>query len=232
MPANVTNSGPTRPPLTKSEYAYEELRRRILDDELPPGTRLLLRSLADELGLSVMPIRDALRMLEHDGLVTSESHRGAIVTPISADIIVETISIRMWLEVLAIREATPLHTDDTIAVAERAMKAANKALSVKDGLQYAAANRELHECLEAPAPAAVRQLITETWDRLWQERRRMSLFRLVPARRQLAQREHAEILKAVSARDPDAAAEAMLRHRESTIAAWREALKGLESGRA
>jgi DNA-binding GntR family transcriptional regulator len=107
------------------------------------------------------------------------------------------------------------------------MKAANKALSAKDGLQYAAANRELHECLEAPAPAAVRQLITETWDRLWQERRRMSLFRLVPARRQLAQREHTEIFKAVRARDPDAAAEAMLRHRESTIAAWRQALKGL-----
>jgi len=57
--------------LTKTDYAYTELRRRILDGELAPGERLLLRQLAEELGISVMPVRDAIRLLERDGLVTS-----------------------------------------------------------------------------------------------------------------------------------------------------------------
>lgn len=227
----MTTSRPPRPPLTKSDYAYEELRRRIVEDELPPGTRLLLRPLADELGLSVMPIRDALRMLAHDGLVTSESHRGATVTPISAHTVVELIGIRMWVEVLAIREATPLHTDETLVVAERAMKAAGKAIKVKTGLRYSAANRDLHEALEAPASATVLQLIADLWERLWHERRRASLFTLMPERRELAQREHVEIFEAVSTGDPDAAADAMLRHRETTLAAWHTALKELEDGR-
>jgi DNA-binding transcriptional MocR family regulator len=60
------------PFLTKSEYAYAELRRRILDGQLPPGARLLLRPLASELGVSVMPIRDAIRLLERLGDATRE----------------------------------------------------------------------------------------------------------------------------------------------------------------
>ena len=50
------------PFLTKGELVYNELRRRILEGELPPGTRLLLRPLAAELAVSVMPVRDAVRL--------------------------------------------------------------------------------------------------------------------------------------------------------------------------
>ena len=91
-------------PLTKSDYAYQALRRQILDGELAPGERLLLRTLAEVLGLSVMPVRDALRLLERDGLVQTERHRGAIVTPVAVDTVIRLIGIRMWLEALAIPE--------------------------------------------------------------------------------------------------------------------------------
>ena len=96
-----------RPARPKSEYAYKALRQRILDGVLRPGERLLLRPLAEELGLSVMPVRDAVRLLEGDGLVRVESHRGATVTPIEAETVVALIGIRMWLEVLAINDAAP-----------------------------------------------------------------------------------------------------------------------------
>lgn len=212
------------PFLMKSDYAYAELRRRILDGELPPGTRLLLRPLAAELGISVMPVRDAIRLLERDGLVTSKNHRGATVTTISRETVMELVSIRMWLEILAVREATPRHDAGTLAQVERALAEAERAAASGSALAYAQANRAVHEALEAPAPAGLRQLIDEIWDRFWQERRRMSLFVLVPERIAGAEAEHREIFDAIHRGDADAAVKAMAVHRDSSVAAWGGAL--------
>jgi DNA-binding GntR family transcriptional regulator len=217
-----------RPPahahLTKSEYAYQELRRRILEDELVPGERLLLRPLADELGLSVMPVRDALRMLEGDGLVTLESHRGATVTEISRDAVMQTISARMWLEVLAVREAAANHTDSSMRAVERGIAAARTAAERTDGAAFTRANRALHEAIEGPASDTLKELIRELWERLWQVRRRVALYETVPDRIPEAQAEHEAIVAGLRARDPDAAGAAMERHRLSTLAAWEAAL--------
>jgi DNA-binding GntR family transcriptional regulator len=215
--------------LTKSEFAYRELRRRILAGEYPPGQRLLLRPIAEQLQLSVMPIRDALRLLERDGLVTSESHRGATVTPISTSTIIDSISIRMWLEVLAVREAVPVHTDATRALIHSRLEEAEDLTTGDDGLAYAMANRALHEAIEAPAPEPLRTIIAELWERLWQARRRMSLFSLIPDTRTSAQREHRALVAAIDTGDPDEASAVMESHRESTLRAWRAALAGAET---
>lgn len=206
--------------LTKTDYAYSELRRRILDGDLGPGERLLLRPLAEELGISVMPVRDAIRLLERDGLATTESHRGATVTAISRNEILDTISMRMWLEVLAVREATPLHTEASLALAEEALVEAERAAATGEGLAYTLANRRVHRALEAPASLGVQQLIEELWDRLWQARRRMSLFVLAADRIGGAETEHRQLFDAVRSGDADAASAAMERHRESTLVAW------------
>jgi DNA-binding GntR family transcriptional regulator len=210
--------------LTKADYAYTELRRRILDGELAPGERLLLRPLAEVLGVSVMPVREAIRLLERDGLVSTESHRGATVTSISRSEILDTISTRMWLEILAVREATPLHTEETLAVAEAALVDGEAAAGTGQGLEYTMANRRLHEALEAPASLAVKQLIEELWDRLWRARRRMSLFVLAADQIGIAEDEHRGLFEAVQSRDPEAAADAMAAHRESTLSAWQRVL--------
>jgi DNA-binding GntR family transcriptional regulator len=212
------------PPLTKAEYAHSELRRRILDGELPPGTRILLRPTAEELGLSMIPVREAIRMLENDGLVETASHRGATVTEISPAAIVQSIGIRMWLEVLAVREATPHHTPATLEHARTLLDKADRAAASGDALGYSRANRDFHEALELPAPARLRALVGEVWDQLWEARRRMSLFILLPERIGVAQAEHRELWEAVARGDAEAAASVMQRHRESTLAAWRNAL--------
>jgi DNA-binding GntR family transcriptional regulator len=210
-----------QPPfLTKSEYAYAELRRRILDGRLPAGARLLLRPLADELGVSVMPIRDAIRLLERDGLVTVHNHRSATVTEIARDAVIESVGIRMWLEILAVREATRRHTAGTLAAAERALAEAQRAAGAGKALEYARANRAVHTALEAPAPESLRTLIEELWDRMWQARRSLSLFVLDPGRICGAQREHREIYEAIARGDAEAAAAAMATHREHSLAAW------------
>ena len=213
-----------QPPfLTKSEYAYAELRRRILDGRLPAGARLLLRPLADELGVSVMPIRDAIRLLERDGLVTVNNHRSATVTEIARDAVVESVGIRMWLEVLAVREATPRHTAGTLAAAERALADAERTAGTGRALEYARANRAFHNALEAPASESLRALIDELWDRMWQARRSLSLFVLDPGRIDGAQDEHRELYEAVARGDAEAATAAMAEHRERSLAAWSDA---------
>ena len=211
-------------PLTKSEFAYQELRRRIVDAKIAPGTRLLLRPLAEELGLSVMPVRDALRMLEADGLVTLESHRGATVTQIPREEVLQIIGMRLWLEILAVREAVPLHTPASLKRVDKLMADAEQAMEAGDSRAYTRVNRALHEAIEAPAPAPVRELVRDLWERLWQTRRRTALFERLPHRIPEAQREHRAIVKAVRAGDAEAAGAAMERHRESTLAAWPEAL--------
>jgi DNA-binding GntR family transcriptional regulator len=223
-----TAATPTRRPLSKSDFAYQELRRRILDDKIPPGTRLLLRPLAEELGLSVMPVRDALRMLEGDGLVTLESHRGATVTQISKEAILQTIGMRMWMEVLAVTEATPRHTPASLKRVTKILDEAEKAMARGDGLAYTQANRQLHEAIEAPAPEPIHQLVRDLWERLWQTRRRTALFVALPHRMPEAQAEHREIVSAVVDGDAGAAGAAMQKHRDSTLKAWREALADVD----
>ncbi len=215
-------------PLSKSDFAYQELRRRILDDKIPPGTRLLLRPLAEELGLSVMPVRDALRMLEGDGLVTLESHRGATVTRISKESVLQIIGMRMWMEVLAVMEATPLHTPASLKRVTKILEEAETAMAGGDGLAYTTANRRLHEAIEAPAPEPIHQLVRDLWERLWQTRRRTALFVTVPDRMPQAQEEHRRLVAAVVEGDAEAAGAAMQRHRDSTLEAWRVALADVE----
>jgi DNA-binding GntR family transcriptional regulator len=205
------------------------MRRLILEGEIEPGSRLLLRDIADRLGLSIQPIRDAIKMLERDGLVDTESHRGAVVTQISGGTITELIGIRMWLEVLAVEQAVPAHTEESARAAVEALETAERELSKNAGLAYSQANRRLHEAIEAPAPLLLRQLISDTWEHMWRERRRMSLFTLEPTAGPAAQREHVAIVTAVTNGDAKGAAAAMARHRDSTLVAWYKALATLSA---
>jgi DNA-binding GntR family transcriptional regulator len=215
-----------QPPVfeTKSDWAYRRLREMIAEGELAPGSRLVLRRLADMFGLSEMPVREALRMLQRDGLVEFHSHRGATVVPISRDVVIEGVSVRMWLQVLAVREAVPLHTRKTLAAARRELDRAESAAASGDGFAFSEANRSFHVAVEQPAGELLRTTIAELWSRVWQARRTLSLFVLDPDQIAVAQAEHRRLMDAVEGGDEDAAASAMAAHRDSSLAAWREAL--------
>jgi DNA-binding GntR family transcriptional regulator len=129
----------------------------------------------------------------------------------------------MWLEILAVREATPHHTTASLAAAERALADAARAATAGKPLEYARANRAVHAALESAAPASLRTLIDEMWDRLWQARRSLSLFVLDPKRITGAEDDHREIYDAVVRGDAEAAAAAMTAHRERSLAAWHAA---------
>lgn len=83
------------------EIVYEELKRQILIGEIPPGTRMMEVELADDMGVSRTPIREAIRKLEKEGLVSIEPRRGAYASEISIKDMVDVLEVREFLESMA-----------------------------------------------------------------------------------------------------------------------------------
>lgn len=83
------------------EIVYEELKRQIMVGEIAPGTRMMEVDLADEMGVSRTPVREAIRKLEKEGLVTIEPRRGAYASDISAKEMVDVLEVRQDLEGMA-----------------------------------------------------------------------------------------------------------------------------------
>src|SRR5215475_3753305 len=111
-----------RPFTTKTDWVYDQLRARILDGQHKGDGRLRLTALAREFQISEMPVREALRMLQRDGLVRMENHRGATVVNLSWERAAEIVSMRMHLEVLALREAAGRHTPRSIEEIARLLR--------------------------------------------------------------------------------------------------------------
>ena len=83
------------------EIVYEELKRQILIGEIPPGTRMMEVELADVMGVSRTPVREAIRKLEKEGLVTIEPRKGAYASNISIKDMVDVLEVREGLEAMA-----------------------------------------------------------------------------------------------------------------------------------
>jgi DNA-binding GntR family transcriptional regulator len=91
--------------------AYERVRAAIVESRYPPGQRLVEQRLAEELGLSRTPVREALRRLEAEGLVVSERNRGAMVRPLSATEVIDLYGLRIRLESYGVEVATERATE-------------------------------------------------------------------------------------------------------------------------
>lgn len=83
------------------EIVYEELKRQIMTGEIPPGMRMMEVELADDMGVSRTPIREAIRKLEKEGLVCIEPRRGAYASEVSIKDMVDVLEVREYLEGMA-----------------------------------------------------------------------------------------------------------------------------------
>ncbi len=104
--------------LTAQDLVLTALREAILSAALPPGTRLRQEKLAELFRTSRIPVREALRALEYEGLVSSMPRRGFTVTELDADDIEEGYDLRILLESHAVRLAVPLMTDEDLHLLE------------------------------------------------------------------------------------------------------------------
>jgi DNA-binding GntR family transcriptional regulator len=138
---------------TAVELVLDELRARILSGQIGPGAALRQEALADELGVSRIPLREAIRLLSSEGLVEVVPHRGAFVSMLSVDEVQEFFDLRLRLEPWLLHEAA-LHIDEADLDRAEAIVIRMDGAGVE---QWGKLNWELHNVLYAPAgrPAAV-----------------------------------------------------------------------------
>jgi DNA-binding GntR family transcriptional regulator len=220
----MTMGGPVRGYQTKTEWIYAQLRDMIHAGEFASGDRLPLAPLAERFGTSEIPVREALRMLQRDGLVTIESHRGATVSGVSWEELYEAMLIRTHLEILAVEEAVPRHTVETVADLRRKLEHLDRlaeSLSPRSADEFSLANREFHRALYAPGPfPLLLEEIQDLWDRVWRTRSQ-SLFYMAREQMERAQHDHHAMIEAVEAKDVDEAVRLATAHRDGNLAAWR-----------
>jgi DNA-binding GntR family transcriptional regulator len=179
------------------------LRQLILDGQLPPGQALRPADLAPRLGVSVMPIREALRILEAEGLVTFKPRIGARVAEIRAEDVEELYLVRGALEGLAARLAATNLTDAGLAELREAFDQMTTARACDDFDAFSKYDREFHRRQFAASgrPGLVKRILD-----LWDVGRR--IYSITPRTRESmepAYEAHRAILEALDRRDADAA---------------------------
>lgn len=231
--SSADDGGPVQGYQTKTEWIYAQLRELIHAGEMSSGTRLPLAPLAERFGTSEIPVREALRMLQRDGLVTIESHRGATVAGVSWEELYEAILIRTHLEILAVEEAAPHHDAETVAELRRQldrMDELSRSPSPRSADEFSAANRAFHRSLYAPCPhRSLLEQIEELWDRVWRTRSQ-SLFYMAREQMERAQADHRATVDAVESGDADEAVRLATSHRAGNLAAWRGIIERATGG--
>jgi DNA-binding GntR family transcriptional regulator len=197
----------------KSRSIYHALRERILANDIEPGERLVVRDVGRQYDTSDIPVREALRMLERDGLVETIPYAGARVTSLSAKEIEETYFIRSHLESIATGLAAQRITDDELAELDVLMAKMDDAVDAQDGPAFSDLNQTFHRTIiGCCGNDMLRDLTMEIWQRHSGFQR---VFRKVPRRLATSQREHRGIMAALRRKDEAEAARLALLHKLS-----------------
>ncbi len=124
--------------------AYASIRAAILDGVLPPGERLSQVKIADRLGLSRTPVREALRLIEKEGLITSERGRQVVISPTSMADLDELYALRIKLDTMTVRATVPDLTDADLAEMQRCLDAMDANTLPSQFTAFDAAHRLFH----------------------------------------------------------------------------------------
>lgn len=196
---------PIKMPSAKEKVAAE-LRKAILSRQMQEGEVLSLDSVASQLNVSAMPVREAFQILARDGLIQLRKNKGAVVLGITETYIKEHYQLRAILESSAAALAAEPEVD--ISEIESVYEEAEEALNEGDFKQYTDLNRAFHsEIWTAAGNQKMKNMISELWNGL-------SMGSMVSEEdyAKVSIKEHGDILKAIQAHDTDAAKKAMYDH--------------------
>lgn len=199
----------TRP--MSSHAILAALRASITSGSLPPGAVLRQADLAEEFGVSRIPVREALQALQSEGLVLIEPNRGAFVASYSAAQLCEMFDLRVMLEVDALRHAIAQHTERSL----RRLEAVQRELDCEDQPhEWIRLDRTFHNELYSPSERArTLQLIAGLRDSV----ERFCLVHLGPETRRTGWNdEHQQLIAAVRAGDIDTACSILIEHLRQT----------------
>jgi DNA-binding GntR family transcriptional regulator len=205
---------------TKQAFVYQTLRNSIMQGELAPGERLRTDDLAQRLGVSSIPVREALQVLQTEGLVETVPHVGSRVARISPASVTEVFTVMEGLELVASRTAaanmTPAHSDELTALLE-AMDAAFAAARYEE---WGDLNTEFHRAI---AQITDMPMLQEMMDRAlsqWDRVRRYYLKGALVDRLRQAQEEHYALVQAMRDRDYPLLERVVRAHNRGALAAY------------
>lgn len=212
---------PARTP-TAQDRAAATLRAAILDGELRPGQRVNQEDWAARVGVSLIPVREALGTLAGEGLVTYRPRRGYAVTELDLAGLEETYRLRRLLETDALRRGVPRATTADLAALDADAEACRLAAAVGNVAAQLAANRRFHDRLHGLAGSApLSRLIDLLWDSTEAYR---ALYYALDGEGEQADRAHRAILEAVAAGDTERTIALQDAHRERALARLRTEL--------
>jgi DNA-binding GntR family transcriptional regulator len=200
-----------RPVSNTSLLIADQIRDRIVTGELAPDTPLRQENLARELGVSRLPIRDALNKLAAEGLVEILPNRGAYVSTLTVEQCTEIFDLRVLVESDALVHAIPHHTPRSL----RVLKTIQSELELEDETnRWVAGDRRFHEALYEPSQRM------RTLEMIRSLRNSVDRFYLVhlnhDVRRQKWKTEHRRLLQAVTASDTELARRHLVDHLRAT----------------
>lgn len=205
---------------SKSEQAYAAVKARIVDGAYSPGYRLVLAKIAEDLGFSVVPVREAIRRLEAEGLVTFERNVGATVSGIDPTEYLYTMQTLSIIEGAATALSAPLIGAADIARARAVNAEMRDCLEHFDPVRFTQLNQDFHSVLFERCPNPhILDLVHRGWNRL--ASLRSSTFRFVPGRARESVDEHDALLQLIETQaDADTIEKAARQHRAATLDAY------------
>ena len=209
------------------DLVLHEIRRSILSGDLPPGQPFTVPALTERLGVSHVPVREALRKLEGQGLVMLSPSRSAIVTPLDPDDLRSIYRIRLRLEPALAADSAAECTERDIAEFEELLRAAYVGTAGEDA--HWDNHRKFHTALISPAASAWDfRLLVPLWDAA--ERYTRLVYDTVAASAETtAERKHAHdaLITAASSRDPEEIRHELRRHLETNLSQTLDAMHSI-----
>ncbi|NLR75535.1 MULTISPECIES: GntR family transcriptional regulator [Leeia] len=204
----------SKPPLiarqTLTGAVTEALRNQILTGELPDGMQLRQEALSQEFGVSRVPVREALRQLEAEGLVQILDHKGATVTQFSFTDVKELLDIRALVECDLLQRAIPLQSEAELKEAESLLKQFEAALKKKDVSLWGRLNAQFHLSLYRSAGRPHSLALVESLLNKTERYTRMQI--LYADYSQRAQSEHSALLEFCRKKDAEGGARFLREH--------------------
>jgi DNA-binding GntR family transcriptional regulator len=207
---------------TKEEYVADFLREGILSGDIPRGLRLKQADLAKELGLSITPVREALKLLAAEGYVLGATHRGAVVAPFDMSAAAEVIELRSVLETRLTLHAMHHMTLGEMEQLQRLAQEFDRAYEAGDRSVARAANYRFHRFLYGLADQPMSSHFVQV---LW-AKYPFDIITQIGGRVGRASTEHARIIDAVVSRNEEAAA---LATRDHIASGWEELKSALDA---
>lgn len=208
---------------SKKDAVYDSIRTAIFAGGFQPGERLVIDALARELGVSAIPVREALQLLQADGLVDIKPHAGATVTEIQPDTVYEVFKLLEATEVISSRAACERMSDEDLKELEQLIKAMDGL--TRDPELWSAENVRLHQFIcERSGTRLAGEVMLKTLDQ-WNRIRYYYLDSVFSSRVERAQKQHWAILKALKKRDAEKVEKVIQKHNQTALSDYQALLK-------